>query len=639
MSRRSIASVAQRVAKEERARQGELLKSRDANIQAILKGDPAKGGGKLSRAQFDSFVNFAQRMGIGADNALSTAGYGFNPITRIRQNLEWMHRGSWLAGVVVDSVADDMTRMGVEILGDMKPDDMAKVHEDADTLGIMSQINDTIKWSRLYGGCIAAMMIDGQDMKTPLRLETVGKNQFRGLLVLDRWMVEPTLNDLVTQAGPDLGLPKYYRVTADAPALPRIMVHHSRCIRLEGIRLPYWQRVQENLWGLSVLERLYDRMIAFDSATTGAAQLVYKAYIRTYKVKDMRQIVAQGGPALAGLIAQVDFMRRFQGQEGITLMDSEDEFEGKEQNSFQGLDAALTQFAQQLSGAAEIPLVRLFGQSPHGFNGGETDVRNYYDMIKQRQMRHLKVPLTKVYRCVAQSAGIKVPDGFGLGFPSLWQLTDTEKADIAEKVQRAVQGAEEAGHITQKVAMEELRQSSRTTGIFTNITDEDINAAEDKVLPPPPPVVPGAEGAGLPGEDDDIDDDPDTRPGKPKKVKAADSAPPSPPVSHTTINVGGASIVAPAPAEPGVTNVSVQPAAVTVTPPNVVVNNTVQPADVSVQPPTVNVVNNVSAETPDVHVTVGATHVTASLQEGDKVSTTTRSADGTMTTHTKQVRK
>jgi hypothetical protein len=28
-------------------------------------------------------------------------------------------------------------------------------------------INDTLKWSRLYGGAILVMLIDGQDMSTP----------------------------------------------------------------------------------------------------------------------------------------------------------------------------------------------------------------------------------------------------------------------------------------------------------------------------------------------------------------------------------------------------------------------------------------------------------------------------------------
>lgn len=451
-------------------------------------------------ATADSFVNFSQKLGVGADNAMTSSGYGFNPISRVRTTLEWIHRGSWLGGVAVDTVANDMTRGGCSILGDIKPEDMEKIEECATTLQIWDKLNENTKWARLYGGSIAVMMIDGQDMSTPLRLETIGKGQFKGLLILDRWMVEPSLEDLVTEAGPDIGMPKFYKITADAPALPRLKVHFSRCLRQEGIRLPYWQRLQENMWGISIIERLYDRMIAFDSATTGAAQLVYKAYLRTYKVKGLRDIISNGGPAVNGLVSYVDMMRKFQGIEGITLLDGEDEFEAMQHSAFGGLSDALTQFAQQLSGALQIPLVRLFGQSPSGFSTGDTDLRMYYDSINQQQVSNFLVPVTRIYRAIAQSEGIKLPDGFKIEFTPLWQLEEGEKATIAVQTIDAVAKAQEAGLISDKVAGEELRQSGKVTGIFLNISQDDIDNLDE--VPGPPDVLelgkdlPGGEASG-----------------------------------------------------------------------------------------------------------------------------------------------
>jgi phage-related protein (TIGR01555 family) len=441
----------------------------------------------------DSFVNFSQNLGIGADNPLTSSTYGFNPITRNRTLLEWIHRGSWLGGVAIDVVADDMTRAGVEMKGKLDPDDMQHIEEVATMYGIWNQINDAIKWSRLYGGCIAVMLIDGQDPETPLRLNTIRKGQFRGLLVLDRWMVEPSLSDLVTEMGPSMGEPKFYSVTANAPALNRQRIHHSRCLRLEGTRLPYWQRVMENLWGLSVFERLYDRMVAFDSATTGAAQLVFKSYIRTYKIEGMREVSAAGGDAVNALTRYVDMMRRFQGIEGITLLDANDSMEATTHGGFSGLSDALQQFGQQLSGALQIPLVRLFGQSPLGFNSGDSDLRNYYDNIRQQQIKQLLVPMTRIYRAIAASEDIELPEGFGIEFRSLWQMSDLDKATVASTVAQAISGAESQGLISQAAAMKELRQSSDKTGIFTNITDEDIEAAEE-ALPPTGEGLLGGEG-------------------------------------------------------------------------------------------------------------------------------------------------
>src|SRR6185437_7701108 len=152
-------------------------------------------------------------------------------------------------------------------------------------------------------------------------------------------------------------------------------------IRIDGQDLPYFQRWAENLWGQSVLERLFDRLLAFDSTTQGTAQLVYKAHLRTYKVENLREIIAMGGPALDGLQKQIEFIRSTQTNEGMTLMDTKDEFEAHSY-TFSGLDNVLLQFAQQCSGALDIPMVRLFGQSPAGLNAtGESDLRTYYDGI------------------------------------------------------------------------------------------------------------------------------------------------------------------------------------------------------------------------------------------------------------------
>lgn len=443
-------------------------------------------GSSLSGITQDSFVNFAQKLGVGADNPLTSSSYGYNPITRNRTLLEWIHRGSWLGGVAIDLIADDMTRAGIDFACEMPPDDSEAIQTEATNLGIWDATNETIKWGRLYGGCIGVLLVDGQDLRTPLRLETVGKNQFKGILPLDRWQIEPSLEDLVTQMGPHMGLPKFYTVLASAPALRGAVIHHSRlAFRIEGIKLSYQQRLTENLWGISVLERLYDRMIAFDSATTGAAQLVYKAYLRTLKIKGLRELVATGGKPLDGLLQYTEVMRRFQGMEGITLLDGEDEFEVQQHGAFSGLSDALVQFGQQLSGALQIPLVRLFGQSPAGLSAsGESDLRTYYDNINQRQVKDLFVGMTTIYKLIGQSLGISLPPNFAINFRSLWQLDDTAKAEVASKIGTTVTGAVDGGLIGRQTALRELRQSSKTTGVFTNITQEMIEAADDEIAPP-----------------------------------------------------------------------------------------------------------------------------------------------------------
>jgi len=488
----------------------------------------ASSGPLLGAITADSFVNFAHKLGVGADSPLSSATYGYNPITRNRTLLEWIHRGSWLGGVAIDLIADDMTRAGVDFVTEIAPEEAEVIEAEATNLGVWESTSECIQWGRLYGGCIGVLLIDGQDMKTPLRLETVGKGKFKGVLPLDRWQIEPSLNDLVTDFGPHMGLPKYYTVLASAPALRGVVVHHSRvAFRIEGIKLPYQQRLTENLWGISVLERLYDRLVSFDSATTGAAQLVYKAYLRTLKIKGLREVIATGGMPLNGLMQYTEIMRRFQGMEGITLLDDTDTFEVQQHSAFSGLSDALMQFGQQLSGALQIPLVRLFGQSPAGLNSsGDSDLRTYYDGINQRQNKDLFLGMTIIYKLMAQSLGISLPKNFSIEFTSLWQLNNEGKATVAKSIADTVGGAFDNGLIGRRTALRELRHSSKNTGVFTAITQETIEAADDEIAPPggegllpgpgapPEPGSPGIHPDEDPSNDLPGDEDGQTRPNR-----------------------------------------------------------------------------------------------------------------------------
>ena len=432
----------------------------------------------------DSYENFAARLGIGAENYATQGTYGFNPITRIRTLLEWMYRGSWLVGKAVDCIPQDMCKRGIKFTGIQDLKKIETLKHGIRRYGMWQQIMMTMTWARLYGGALCVMMIKGQDVSTPLRIETIKKGQLQGFLVLDRWMVEPSLEDLVTDMDDaDLGKPRFYTITADAPALPRLRVHHSRVIRFVGVELPYWQMIAENMWGMSVLERLYDRLVAFDSATQGASQLMYRADIRTYSVEGLRKIIAAGGPAYDALIAQIKHNSLWQANERMFVIDSADKFE-RQQYAFSGVSDTILQFGQQISGAIDIPLTRLFGQSPAGMNAtGESDMVTYYDGIQQRQETDLRPRLGTPIRVIARSEGLDDEGVTDYAFNPLWQLTEEQKSIIAEKTTAMVIAATESALTSEKTALKELRSQSSLTGYWTQITDEDIENADDRVPP------------------------------------------------------------------------------------------------------------------------------------------------------------
>jgi phage-related protein (TIGR01555 family) len=436
----------------------------------------------------DGFANLAARMGLGAQNVFSEGTYIFDLLTRNRIKLEAMYRGSWIVGAAVDSIAEDMTRAGINIKGDSQPEQIEQMQVAMTRLGVWHSLLEAIKWGRLYGGAVAMIVIDGQDPSTPLNVSTVGRGQFRGLRVFDRWQLQPSLQNIVVD-GMDFGLPMFYDVISDVTTgqVSNVRIHHTRVIRQIGVQLPAYQAITEQMWGESVVERMYDRLVAFDTATSGAANLIQKAHLRTVQIDKLREVLAAGGKAEENLLQMFHHMRMLQTNEGLTLLDKEDTFQAHSY-TFSGLSDMILQFGQQIAGATGIPLVRLFGQSPAGLSAtGESDLRMYYDNVASQQESRLRDGLMRVLQVMHQSLfGTPAPQSFDFDFVALWQTSSKEKADISTAVTNTVVAAFNAGIISADVALQELKQSSESTGVFSNITQEEIDQA--KTEPPPMPV-------------------------------------------------------------------------------------------------------------------------------------------------------
>jgi uncharacterized protein len=439
-----------------------------------------------SVATQDGYQNLLSRIGSNSGNIVNSGTYSPTFMTKNWQQLSFAYRTNWICQKVIVDYADDMTRAGITIKGKNTPEEISALDEGMVDLGLWEGLNNLIRWGRLYGGAVAVIEIEGQAADTPLRVETIGRGQFKGLTIYDRWQLVPDLNTPI-MLGPDAGMPSFYGVNTDYTLGQTFRrVHHSRCLRFIGVKLPHWEEIREMMWGISVYEGLEDRLQAYNEATGGAANLLSMAYLRTISVEGLREILAGGGQAETNLARNFEYVRMLQNIMGITLLDKSDTFQTSTY-TFSGVPEMLREFGQQISGATGIPLVRLFGQSPAGLSAtGESDLRNYYDTINAYQNATLKRSLKTVIRCLHRSVlGTPEPLDFGFEFKPLWQMSAEQKANIANVKTTAILAAHEGQVIGAGTAMTELRQMADETGMFSNITEEQIADAQD--VPPPTP--------------------------------------------------------------------------------------------------------------------------------------------------------
>jgi len=87
--------------------------------------------------------------------------------------------------------------------------------------------------------------------------------------------------------------------------------------------------------------------------------------------------------------------------------------------------------------------------------------------------------------------GVELPFDFEYAFNSLWKMSDKEQSEIATSDAATVNTAYGSGLISKETATKELISSSRITGRFTNLTEEDVEKAkEDDKNEPPLGIMP-----------------------------------------------------------------------------------------------------------------------------------------------------
>ncbi|WP_281696835.1 anti-CBASS protein Acb1 family protein [Acidaminococcus massiliensis] len=431
----------------------------------------------------DGFSNALARLGVGTPNLLEATEYIPQRITRNYALLNTLYREQWIVRRIVDTIPSDMLKNWITLSTEVAPATMKRFERALRQTRVINSLKEGMEWGRLFGGAIGVLIIKGQGdmLDQPLDLERILPGDFCGILNFDRWNGVSPSGELINDIGdPEYGLPKYYQISDPASGAV-CNVHHSRVLRFIGDNLPYWESIAENQWGSSVIEAVFDDLKKRDNVSWNIAQLTFVANLRVFKMSDMGQLLsAVDEESKAELYRTIQSQNWLMSNMGLQIMDSQDSME-THQYTFGGLAEVYSQFMMDVAGAARIPVTKLFGRSPAGMNAtGESDLQNYYDMIGEEQESKLRPILDKLLPVVCMSAFGAVPDDLDYDFDPVSEPNDKERAELAKSGTENVVAALNAGLVSKRTALKELKQQAERTGVWTNITEADImRASED----------------------------------------------------------------------------------------------------------------------------------------------------------------
>jgi len=420
----------------------------------------------MSLLRTDAWQNPFTGFGTDRDKATATT---FAADTRLSDDqLEALYNGEDMAATIADTVPDEMLRQGYSVKIDVsdESDDIDEeaaranetanaVKEAAKAMNTQGKFIEAETWARVFGGAGIYLGCDdgARDNELALPLDEKRITTFDHMNVLDKrylvplkWYSDPT--------APKFGYPATYLVTPDAvptAALAEfnandidkkrsaftgaVEVHESRMVIFGGVRTTTRERQRNNGWHRSLLQRCHTVLQQFGIGWSALTHILQDANVGVFKMDGLIEALAQS--ELATIQTRLELVDMAKSNARSVVIDRETEEYARENFNWSGIDKPYIMLMLRLSACARIPVTILMGQSPAGMDAtGDSDIRWFYDTIRTKRENELDPKLRRVHELIMLSKSGptkgKVPDSWSLQYPSLWQMTPKEEAEIRE---------------------------------------------------------------------------------------------------------------------------------------------------------------------------------------------------------------
>jgi len=342
------------------------------------------------------------------------------------------YRGAWLPRKIVDQPAQDCFRKWRAWQGDTSTN--GKIEAEEKRLGLRAKFERAMILARLFRR--AHVYFDlGDDPSLPVNHERVRKGQLRFATVLScRELADGDIDDDPMSTG--YGEPKYYELMS--PSRGMVRIHPSRLVTFWGDDDP--QDMVFGRRGRSVLEAAFPAIKRHDSTVANVVGLVFEARVDVITVPGLGELMADQRQSEA-FLSRMRLMATMKGNNGVVLLsgsnnkDVPGETWDTKPTTFATLPDIIEKAQEEVSAAAKIPRAILFGASSGGLGStGDLELSAYYDMIGSIQSNEIEPAISVLDECLIRSALGARPADLWYEWTSLWQMSDKEKAEIADKI-------------------------------------------------------------------------------------------------------------------------------------------------------------------------------------------------------------
>ncbi|AZD84998.1 Phage-related protein [Pseudomonas chlororaphis subsp. aureofaciens] len=326
----------------------------------------------------------------------------------------------WLVDKACSMTGKDAIRHGYEINCENK--DAIKAIKAADKRrNINATMREFIRMGRVFGVRVAIFKVDSTDpefYEKPFNLDGVTPRSYRGIAQVDPYWVMPELDAAAVQDPASLKFyePTFYQIGKQRYHRSHLAIYIPHPVA--DMLKPGYQ-----YGGVSVPQRIYERVYASERTANEAPQLAMTKRLTTFKVPE----AALSNPeALAEVLQKVIENRD---NYGVWTMGPDDTV-SQSDTSLADLDAVIMSQYQLVASIANVPVTKLMGTTPKGFNAtGESEAEDYREELESIQTSDL-TPLLERHHAILMRSDIAPKLGISpLSTTVDWRPLDSPTAD------------------------------------------------------------------------------------------------------------------------------------------------------------------------------------------------------------------
>lgn len=331
---------------------------------------------------------------------------------------------------VVNLPVNEMMRQGFDIVSkDLEQSEIDGIMAEYKRLNAHKAIKKFLRWDRVFGGAVMVINAnDGRLLSDPLEIESIKNIEW--IKVFDRFRVNSMLSSVFSDDLNIENVPAKINITPIRGGMTT--VDTSRCQFLFGHDVGDYTRQQLDGWGESIIQIAFREFRQMASAYT-STEFILEDFIQVVlNVENLGQMIAaKGSDDISKRLEILDLSRHIA---NMWLLDKGEEYQ-KHSSTVTGIDNLIIEFQKALCTVTGIPHTLLTGQTTSGLGAeGKNELRHWYDSIKSEQEETLEPIIRSVIKLIMSAkdgpTGGRVPDSWGISFPSLMQLSEKEKAEI-----------------------------------------------------------------------------------------------------------------------------------------------------------------------------------------------------------------